>query len=157
MRDTVEAASVVCSVVEHQMPRLRRRQRNPHRFRIAHLADDDHVGRLPHGRAQRGREVGRIDSDLHLLDDARLCGCSYSIGSSIVTMCRASRWLISLTSAASVVVFARARAPPMMTSPRGSLASAPTPAADASSLQSQASSKAAPAPSPPRVRARGAD
>jgi hypothetical protein len=43
-------------------------------------------------------------SDLHLLDTLRRCGCSYSIGSSMVTMCRASRWLISSTSAASVVV-----------------------------------------------------
>ena len=53
------------------MPGLRRRQRDPHRLGIAHLADDDHVGRLAQRRAQRGREIRRVDADLHLLDDAR--------------------------------------------------------------------------------------
>ena len=104
IRDTVDAASVVCTRREHQVAGLGRRQRNPHRLGIAHLADDDDVGRLAQRGAQRGREVGRVDADLHLLDDAAVCWCSYSIGSSMVTMCRASRRLISSTSAASVVV-----------------------------------------------------
>ena len=37
---------------------------------IAHLADDDDVGRLTQRRAQRGRKIGRVDADLDLLDDA---------------------------------------------------------------------------------------
>ena len=49
----------------------------------------------------------------------RRCGCSYSIGSSMVTMWRASRWLISLTSAASVVVLPDPVGPPTRTRPRG--------------------------------------
>ncbi len=54
------------------MAGLRRRQRNPHRLRIAHLADDDDVGRLAQRGAQRGREIGRVDADLDLLDDPRM-------------------------------------------------------------------------------------
>ncbi len=45
------------------------------------------------------------------------CACSYSIGSSIVMMCFASRLLISLTSAATVVVFPDPVAPPTRTRP----------------------------------------
>ena len=52
--------------------------------------------------------------------------CSYSIGSSMVTMCRASRRLISSTSAASVVVLPDPVGPPTSTSPRGSCASSST-------------------------------
>ena len=52
------------------MARFTGRQRDLHRLRIAHLADDDDVGRLADGRAQRGREVGRVDADLDLFDDA---------------------------------------------------------------------------------------
>ena len=57
---------------EHQVAGLARRQRDAHRLGIAHLADHDHVRRLPHRRAQRGREVGRVDADFNLLDDAAL-------------------------------------------------------------------------------------
>ena len=46
------------------------------------------------------------------------CGCSYSIGSSIVMMWRASRRLISFTSAASVVVLPEPVGPPTSTRPR---------------------------------------
>ena len=52
------------------MPRLAGRHRNLHRLRIAHLADDDDVGRLAKGGAERGREVGRVDADFNLLDQA---------------------------------------------------------------------------------------
>ena len=52
------------------MPGLAGRDRDLHRFRIAHLADDDDVGRLAQRRAERGREVGRVDADLDLLDQA---------------------------------------------------------------------------------------
>ena len=54
----------------------------------------------------------------------RRCGCSYSIGSSMVMMWRASRRLISLTSAASVVVLPEPVGPPTRTRPRGSRVSA---------------------------------
>ena len=55
---------------EDEVAGLRRRQRNPHRLRVAHFADDDDVGRLANGGTQRGREVGRVDADLDLLDQA---------------------------------------------------------------------------------------
>ena len=55
------------------------------------------------------------------------CGCSYSTGSSIVTMCRASRRLISSTSAASVVVLPEPVGPPTRTRPRGRRVSASVP------------------------------
>ena len=42
----------------------------------------------------------------------------------MVTMCRASRWLISLTSAASVVVLPEPVGPPTSTRPRGRRVSA---------------------------------
>ena len=70
MRDTVDADIGRVHARQHQMSRLRRRQRDPHRLGIAHLADDDDVGRLAQRGAQRGREVGRVDADLHLLDQA---------------------------------------------------------------------------------------
>ena len=57
---------------EHEMPGFGRRQRNAHRFVIAHLADDEHVGRLADGAAQRGRKVGRVLTDLDLLDERPL-------------------------------------------------------------------------------------
>ena len=47
MRPTVAATSVVCSAAEHQVTGFRGRQRDPHRFVIAHLADHEDVGRLP--------------------------------------------------------------------------------------------------------------
>ena len=42
------------------------------RFEVAHFADQDHVGILAQGGAQRGREVGRIDLDFALIDEAVL-------------------------------------------------------------------------------------
>ena len=54
---------------EHQVSGLARGDRDLHRLRIAHLADHDDVGRLAERGAQRGREVGRVDADLDLLDD----------------------------------------------------------------------------------------
>ena len=50
------------------MAGLGRRQRDPHRFGIAHLADDDDVGRLANRGAQRRRKIRRVDADLDLLD-----------------------------------------------------------------------------------------
>ena len=61
---------------QHEVPRLGRRERDPHRLRIAHLPDHDHVRRLPQRRAERGREVGRIDADFHLLDHAAADACA---------------------------------------------------------------------------------
>ena len=54
------------------MSRLPRRQRNFHGLGIAHLADHDHIGRLPQRGAQRCRKIRRVDADLDLLDDALL-------------------------------------------------------------------------------------
>ena len=48
------------------------------------------------------------------------CACSYSIGSSTVMMCLASRRLMASTSAARVVVLPEPVAPPISTSPRPS-------------------------------------
>ena len=45
-------------------------ERHLHRLGIAHLADDDDVGRLTKRGAKRGRKVRRVDADLHVLDDA---------------------------------------------------------------------------------------
>ena len=59
---------------EHEVARFRRGERDAHRLRVAHLADDDHVGRLPQRRAQGGGEVGRIHADFDLLDHAALVG-----------------------------------------------------------------------------------
>jgi hypothetical protein len=57
---------------EHKVPRLRRGQCNASRLRIAHLAHHNHVRRLPQSRPQRSREVGRIDTNFHLLDHAQI-------------------------------------------------------------------------------------
>ena len=113
---------------QHEMAGLPRRERHLHGLGIAHLADDDNVGSLPQRRAERGREIRRVDADLNLLDDAAMVEVLVSIGSSIVTMCRASRRLISSTSAASVVLFPEPVGPPMSTRPRGSRAAVRPPA-----------------------------
>ena len=52
------------------MSRFARRQRNLHRLRIAHLADDDDVGRLSKSRAQSRGEIRCVDADFDLLDQA---------------------------------------------------------------------------------------
>ena len=57
---------------EHQVAGLPRRQRNLHRFRIAHLANHDDIGRLAERGAQRGWKIRRIDADFDLLDHALL-------------------------------------------------------------------------------------
>ena len=51
------------------MPRFPSRDRNLHRLGVAHLTNDDDIGRLAKGGAQRGREVGGVDADFDLLDD----------------------------------------------------------------------------------------
>ena len=70
IRATVVADVGRVQARKHQMSGLAGRQRNLHRLRIAHLADDDDVGRLAKGGAQRGREIRRVDADLDLLDQA---------------------------------------------------------------------------------------
>ena len=52
------------------MPGLRGVQREAHRFRIPHLADDEHVGRLADGGTQRAHEVRHVAADLLVLDQA---------------------------------------------------------------------------------------
>ena len=53
---------------EHQVPRLRGRQRDLDRLAVAHLADEDHLRRLAQGRAQREREGRRVAVQLALVD-----------------------------------------------------------------------------------------
>ena len=47
-------------------------ERDPHGLEIAHLADDNHVGRLTKRRAERCGEIRRVHADLYLLDHALL-------------------------------------------------------------------------------------
>src|SRR5438445_13820996 len=51
------------------MARFGRRERDPHRLRIAHLADDDDIWRLTHHSAESRRKIWRVDSDFNLFDD----------------------------------------------------------------------------------------
>ncbi len=60
----------MCKVEKHELAGLAGGKRDPHRLGIPHLADHDHVRHLPQRRMQRGREIRRVDPDLHLLDDA---------------------------------------------------------------------------------------
>ena len=69
IRETVDATSVVWMRREDQVAGFRRAERDAHRFRIAHLADDDDVRRLTDRGAQCGRKVRRIDPHLDLLDE----------------------------------------------------------------------------------------
>ncbi len=57
---------------EHQVTGLPRRQRNLHRFRIAHLANHNDIGRLPKRGAQRSWKIRRVNADFDLLDYALL-------------------------------------------------------------------------------------
>ena len=52
------------------MSRLRRVQRQTHRLRIPHLADDENVGCLAHGGAQGTDEVRHVAAHLLVLDQA---------------------------------------------------------------------------------------
>ena len=52
------------------MPSLGRRNRDRHALRITHLADHQYIRRLPQRRAESGRKIRRISSNLDLLDDA---------------------------------------------------------------------------------------
>ncbi len=54
---------------EHEVAGLGRRQGGRDRLPVAHLADQDHVGVLSQGGAQRQREVNRVGADLTLVDD----------------------------------------------------------------------------------------
>ncbi len=55
---------------KNQVSGFGRSHRDAHGLGIAHFAHDNHVGSLPQGGTQRGREVGRVHSDFHLLHDA---------------------------------------------------------------------------------------
>jgi len=57
---------------EHEVARLGRRQRRLDRLVVAHLADENDVGVLAQGRAQRDRERLGVDLDLPLVDEALL-------------------------------------------------------------------------------------
>ena len=54
---------------KHKMPRERRLDAHLRRLRVAHLADEDHVGRLPqHGPNDAGEVEPDLVLDLHLVD-----------------------------------------------------------------------------------------
>ena len=57
---------------EHEMAGLGRGQREPDRLEVAHLADQDDVGILAQGRAQRLAEAERVAVHLALVDQAAL-------------------------------------------------------------------------------------
>ena len=68
----VEAMSVVCRLLNTRWPGFRRGQRDAHRLGIAHLADHENVGRLPHRGPKSGGKVRCVDADLDLLDEPAL-------------------------------------------------------------------------------------
>ena len=53
---------------EHEVPGLRRGQRGVHGLRVAHLADQDHVGVLAEDRPHGGAEAVGVEPDLALVD-----------------------------------------------------------------------------------------
>jgi hypothetical protein len=53
---------------EHEVPCLGRGQRGFDRFAVAHLADENHLRRLPEGRSQRQRETRRVGVELALVN-----------------------------------------------------------------------------------------
>ena len=73
----------------HQVARLGGEDRRLDGLEVAHLADQDDVGVLAQGTAQRLGERLAVVADLALGDDAELvlCACTRS-GSSTVMMCR---------------------------------------------------------------------
>ena len=56
------------------MARLRRRQRRRNRFRVAHLAHQNHVRRLTHDAAQGHGEIRRVAPHFDLLDNRAAVG-----------------------------------------------------------------------------------
>ena len=68
MRLTVPWAPVVCSVPNTTWPVSAARDGRLDRFQIAHFADQDHVGVLPQGAAERFGEAGHVDADFALVD-----------------------------------------------------------------------------------------
>ena len=54
------------------MPGLGQRQRKLNGLEVAHLADEENVGVLPEGRAQRPLERRAVDADLALVDGGEL-------------------------------------------------------------------------------------
>ena len=62
--------SVQCG--ENQVAGFGGEQGGGNGFEVAHFADQDHVGILTKGGAQSGREVGGVDFDFALVDEAAL-------------------------------------------------------------------------------------
>ena len=80
---------------EDEMPGLCRAQRQPHRLRIAHFADHQHVRVFAQGVEQRLLETRRVAPDFALPDERAPGRNEYSIGLSTVMMCCVSVKLIS--------------------------------------------------------------
>ena len=84
-RETVDGASLVCSVESTRWPVSAALTRDLGGLEVANLADHDDVRVLPQERAQRGGEVeADVLVHLHLVDAGRL----NSTGSSAVEMLR---------------------------------------------------------------------
>ena len=72
--DPVDRAGGALGVqrAEHEVAGLGRGKRGADGLQVAHLADEDHVGVLTKGGAERLAEARRVDTDLALVDDAAL-------------------------------------------------------------------------------------
>jgi hypothetical protein len=68
-RSIVPGALCVCSVAKTRWPVSAAVSAVP---MVAHLAEEDHVGVLAESGAESAREVGRVDTDLALVNDAAL-------------------------------------------------------------------------------------
>ena len=68
MRSMVLAAPMVCRGGQDEMPGFGRGQRRGDRLIVPHLANQDDVGILPQGGAQRPREGGGVLAHLPLMD-----------------------------------------------------------------------------------------
>ncbi len=65
-----EATSVVCKGGEDEMSGFGGGNGYRHALGIAHLADHKDIGRLAQRCSQRGGKIGRVGSNLDLLDNA---------------------------------------------------------------------------------------
>ena len=71
-RSTVDGRVLGVERGEDEVAGLGRGQRGRDRLEVAHLAEEDHVGVLAEGGAQRLGEGRRVGADLALVDDALL-------------------------------------------------------------------------------------
>ena len=70
MRSMVLARAQRVQRRQQKVPGFRGRQRGLNGLEVAHFAQQDHVRRLPERRAQRVREVRRVQRDFALANDS---------------------------------------------------------------------------------------